>query len=136
MEGFAKLAPNQRLIVRHAEQEDIRHLTTAINGSGGLSFYKAIFGQFHLPSLIDLNFLSLVVESLPESEQWNESEDSVSHGSHGKLQGFLSLNDQMSVVTEEYTFDAMISLVKEYIPVTVRNTCLYFSFFISCRSRS
>lgn len=121
VDGFAPLVPNQRLTVRQAEQEDMRHLTAAVNGSGGLSFYKAIFGQFNLPSMIDLGFLSLVVESVAEAEQWNESEDgsSASHAPQGRLQGFLCLNDMMSVVAEEYSFQAMIDLLKEQIPVTV-----------------
>ncbi len=120
MEAYAKYSgENERIAVRPAELDDIRHLTTIINSSGGLSFYKAIFGAFHLPALIDLGYLSLIAEA-HSSDYGGHDEDK-----HPHIHGFISLNDQMSVVTEEYDFESMINLVKEYIPVTV-SACIFF----------
>jgi hypothetical protein len=123
---------SQQVVVRAAEQEDVRALTTAINSSGGLSYYKAIFGAFNLPSLIDTSYLALVVEAFPDIQYWNQSEDSSSRqSSKGVLQGFLSLNDQMSVLPDDYSFESIIALLKDYIPVTVSELSLSLSLSLS-----
>lgn len=115
MEAYPKFSEDRdRMVIRPAEIDDIRMITTVMNASGGLSFYRAIFGTFHLPALIDQGYLSLVAESHTSDYSLTDS-DKQSH-----IHGFISLNDQMSVVTEEYDFDSIINLVKEYIPLTVR----------------
>lgn len=111
---------DRQYFVRQAEVDDVRDLTTMVNSSGGLNFYKAIFGTFHLPSMIDLSYLSLISESM-EDRGWGQSgEDQVK-----EVQGFVVLNDQIPAINDDQGFEFTIKILTDYIPVSVSHFLIY-----------
>lgn len=90
--------------------DDVRDLTSCVNATGGSGFYKAIFGPYHLPSLLDLSYLSLVVEN-------KESDFGTIKLSN--LDGFISVNDSIPLLTESQSFEHVIEVLKYHIPVSV-----------------
>ena len=116
------ISQDRQFFVRQADVEDARDFTTIINNTGGLNFYKAIFGTFHLPSMIDLSFLSLVSESV-EDRGWNQPGDDQIK----EIQGFAIFNDQVPVIQDDNGFEFTLNILTSYIPVTVSTYSLNVS---------
>lgn len=90
--------------------DDVRDLTSSVNATGGSGYYKAIFGPYHLPSLLDLSYLSLVVEN---------KENELGSGKLSNIEGFIAVNDSIPLMTESQSFERVIEVLKYHIPVSV-----------------
>lgn len=104
--------------VRVAYQEDVRNLTVMLNASGGNQFFKAIFGQFHFPKLIDTSVLTLLCESSNHEDKGPAALNPV--------RGFGCLSDSIPLISGDQVFEAAIIILSFHIPVTVSIMKFYF----------
>lgn len=102
--------------IRNLENDDFGALNEIIDATpgGGAGYYRAIFGQFSLPSIKDFNLLSIIAE-----------ERTPNGNDKGPIKGLLCMNDGISCMNEHQSFNKVIELLNHFIPVTVRkHLCL------------
>lgn len=82
-----------------------------LNASGGMQFFKAIFGTFHLPNMLDTSFMSLVAEA-----------SGLDNGpaALNPLKGFMCLSDAIPILTGENCFENALAILGCHVPVNVR----------------
>jgi hypothetical protein len=106
------------LASRSAHQEDVRNLTAMINTSGGMQFFKAIFGAFHIPTLLDCNYVSLVSETIGSDDRGQTAIN--------PIKGFMCLNDAIPTVASQYdSFENAIAIISYHVPVNVSHFPIY-----------
>lgn len=99
--------PNENYTIDIATQDIGPSFNKQINNLGGIALFKATFGQFNLPSVIDYSYLSLVASDLPENSSYGEK----------TCLGFMALNDSVSCNdADPDIFNDAINAVKLYIP--------------------
>lgn len=102
--------PERTLLTRIAESEDVREINSAIQNTGGPGFYKAMFSSYHLPTLLDTSYLSMVSRI-----QGHETSDNPN-----LVEGFVSINDSIPLMSDPQSFDKVLDALKNFIPVNVR----------------
>jgi hypothetical protein len=104
--------------IQPATVDDVRLITTAIDATGGNGFYKAIFGSYNLPSMIDLSYYSLVANI--DGHVTNKEENIPF------IEGFVSVNDDIPLIPEPRAFETVINGLKTLLPVNVSLFILNF----------
>lgn len=102
--------PERTLLTRIAESDDVREINSAIQNTGGPGFYKAMFSSYHLPTLLDTSYLSMVSRI-----QGHETDDNPN-----LVEGFVSINDSIPLMPDPQSFDKVLDALKNFIPVNVR----------------
>lgn len=102
--------PERTLLTRIAESDDVREINSAIQNTGGPGFYKAMFSSYHLPTLLDTSYLSMVSRI-----QGHETSDNPN-----LVEGFVSINDSIPLMSDPQSFDKVLDALKNFIPVNVR----------------
>jgi hypothetical protein len=91
----------------YASIDDNLGFGTLINGLGGQSLYRALYGQYNFTSLVELCYLSISAKS-----------------SEGILGAFASFNDGFT--SDSDSFDEIIAQLSEFIP-----NLSVFNYFMS-----
>lgn len=113
MDSYSDYAGGRgHLLTRPAEGDDARDINTAIQATGGTGFYKAMFSAFHIPTLLDNSYLSLVSRI-----EGHETADNPT-----VVEGFVAINDSIPLMSDPSSFDKVIAALKNFIPVNVRRT--------------
>lgn len=102
--------PERTLLTRITESDDVREINSAIQNTGGPGFYKAMFSSYHLPTLLDTSYLSMVSRI-----QGHETDDNPN-----LVEGFVSINDTIPLMPDPQSFDKVLDALKNFIPVNVR----------------
>ena len=102
------------VVQRRAEVDDVSTFNTLLNASGGPALFRATFGQYNYPAMIEGSISSLI--SVAEEE--------------GKCLGFLVVNDSPTVSTENDTFLATVSSVATLLPDVKATNTLFLNFFL------
>eukprot|EP01039_Chlorochromonas_danica_P007520 gene7520-8318_t len=106
---------------RPGHQDDLRNLTVMLNASGGIQFYKAIFGSFHFATLLDCNYLTLIAEA--------NANETNGPAALNPIKGFLCLNDDIPSLNIESSFEVALTVIAIHLPVHVHNT-LFINFWM------
>ncbi len=99
------------ITTRRADFDDCKGLNSLVENTGGAAIYKASFGQFNFPSVIENSFLSIVVTEGFHTSETIQEENYV---------GFMCVNDTCSVNGDIDSFSDTIGYLKNYLPVHVR----------------
>ena len=102
------------VLQRKAQFEDVTLFNTLLNASGGPALFRATFGQYNYPMMIENSCISIM--SVTKEQE--------------KCLGFLVLNDSATVAVENDTFVAMIASIKPYIPEAKASNVLFLNFFL------
>jgi hypothetical protein len=102
--------PERTLLTGITESDDVREINSAIQNTGGPGFYKAMFSSYHLPTLLDTSYLSMVSRI-----QGHETDDNPN-----LVEGFVSINDTIPLMPDPQSFDKVLDALKNFIPVNVR----------------
>ena len=100
--------------VRHSTQEDAALFNNLLTNLGGSSLYRAVFGQFSYPALVDFSHLSLMATQ------------GSSNGEN--CTGYIAINDGI-MSTDGDNFEKYINALNQILPVTISNT-LFINFWI------
>ncbi len=109
-------APKFSVSCRKADFDDCKGLNHMVETSGGMSIYKAAFGQFNFPSIVETCFLTLVVTEGVVNVDSTVDENYVA---------MMSINDCISITGDCNSFSNCINELKQYIPVTVSVISLF-----------
>lgn len=114
------------LVIRTPDNSDLRDLNLLVNSTGGTGYYKAIFGPFHLQTILDNSYISLLAEYTENDFQktiakYHSGEDSKDNNDIEipKSRAFISLNDHIPLINHPLAFDEAIRIFSGQIPVTV-----------------
>jgi hypothetical protein len=109
------------MVIRKAEQEDGVNFANLMTACGGVSLFRATFGQINFAALVENSYLSIVSSVNIYSMEKEENIDvSV---------GFLAISDSISVTTTEYdSFDKTIEALQFIYPLQKSNT-LFLHFW-------
>ena len=109
--------PNENYTIHIATQDIGPGFNKQLNNLGGISLFKATFGQFSLPSVIEYSYLSLVASDLPENSTEGEN----------VCLGFMALNDSVSCNdADPDTFTDAVEALKLYIPAVQVNIVYFY----------
>lgn len=105
--------------IRFADQGDVNNINSLIGTLGGNSLFRANFGNFSLPNLVDLTSFFTVFDATLDQEN-NFYKENV------PIQGALSISDNIPLISSG-TFDQIINFFNKKLPL---NVSFYFpSFF-------
>ncbi len=116
------------LNIRLTTQDDAKLIIDSVNDgrNGGSGYFRAVFGAYNIPALIDLSVLSLAADEKVTKVDTNDSEYIST-----AFRGFISLDDTISCMPDPHIFDGAISILKNYISVNVSRCALPMSFHCS-----
>jgi hypothetical protein len=106
--------------IKKSVLDDNTGLTALINGLGGQSLYRALYGQYSFASLIEFSLLSITATN-----------------SDGVIGGFAAVNDGM--VSDDETFDEFIKKLQGSafpdctVMILLFNWSLFFTTSTLCR---
>ncbi len=104
---------NNNIAVRRADFDDAKGLNNMVDICGGVSIFRASFGQYNFASMIESSCLCLVGCELNEKDGSTEVNYSA----------FLNITDSPSLLGDSQSFSATIEALRPYIPVSV-SACL------------
>lgn len=91
---------------RRANFEDCKGLGSLIEANGGNSIFRAAFGQFSFPTMIENSFLSLVVSQGSVTPNMFEE----------NFVALMCINDSVSLTSDSDTFVKTIDVLSEFLP--------------------
>jgi hypothetical protein len=110
MSGRGNRQQERVLLTRIADNDDVREINSAIQNTGGPGFYKAMFSAYHLPTIVDTAYLTMVSRIAG-----HETEDNPN-----LVEGFVTINDSIPLIPDPYGFEKVLDALKNFIPVSVR----------------
>lgn len=109
------------IVIRKAEQEDGVNFANLMTACGGVSLFRATFGQINFSALVEYSYLSIISNVNVYSMEKEENIDvSV---------GFLAISDSISATTTDHdSFDKAIEALQFIYPLQKSNT-LFLHFW-------
>lgn len=107
------------MIVRRAEFDDGRALSSLMQDTGGIPLYRATFNIFNFSVIIENSYVSVIATS---SNGGSESDEN-------PVIGFMAANDGLPIFNEPEALKKVLRAINLYIPATVRSAASYVCIF-------
>jgi hypothetical protein len=105
---------SEGIVIRNADNEDIRTFNTLMNNNGGAVFFRATFGQFNFSTMVETSVISLVAHATEDES----------------MLGYISVTDSPLIGKEGDAFDRYIKSLQSFMPDANNINTLFINFLL------